>query len=138
MSLILRDSLNARTRQSSALPIIFVFCRTIFVCSCMGSTNSPSNSKMPLMWAQPSHLSKCLRTALSFCVHACCFVRLKRVDSVFPMYFSEQPGHVYSYTIKELLSCGVLFLFEAKKNNFVDLKKTLIFTCSVELHVLIY
>ena len=120
LSLILSDSLNAKIRQLSDLPIIFVLSRTVLIWSCLSSTISASHWSRPLMCANPSHSLKCLYTALSFCFQACWFVRLKRVDSVFPIYLSEQPGHVYSYTIPELLSSGIMSLFvDLRERSFI-------------------
>ena len=44
-------------------------------------------------------------------------MRLNKVDSVFPMYLSEQPGQVYSYTTKELPRNGILSLLEVLKER---------------------
>ena len=60
-------------------------------------------------------------------------MRLNKVDSVFPMYLSEQPVQVYSYTTKELPRNGILSLLEVKKEIFVDLKKMLILTLSLKV-----
>ena len=66
----------------------------------------------------------------SFWLQACSLVRLFSVDSVFPMYFSVQPGQLYSYMTKDLLMREILSLFDEKKFNFVDLKNVFILTFS--------
>ena len=84
-SLMESDSLKDSVSQLLDESITFVFSRTALTWNCMESTASPHNWNMPTRSFQPLHSWKCLFIALSFWLQPCCFVRLKRVLSVFPM-----------------------------------------------------